>query len=416
MIDKCAKVDQQQNESQETTDRPGHAQQVSILFVPSFRVSVGKYETLDSNISPDAPLARRIAQHADTALREPGVSLANEIKSALENKNPSAALIAIRRDVEAGVFSLPLSAELLEALLAVDATALGIEDRRVLFEARLATADVLHRFDVAGPAAEQLLSEHSSGMDADEKAALEMAVAIGHFEAGRSEAGLLIIRRLLKSAADLSAESRGWAWRNLSLSLSKNDPEARRAARYSSDAFLQAGKKIEACQSLARLVSCLEDEDPGRALSTFDEILKISHEHELVDRAFRSATLHEYSQLLSKLGKHAEALARAREAAELARGLIGRESQRAASLSLAAYEARALQRFDEADLHEREASNLAEEIASPRFRLAARLSELFTSYDPQGCDDLERGADLRRYGHSGRCRDLAGYHRPIAER
>jgi hypothetical protein len=103
-----------------------------------------------------------------------------------------------------------------------------------------------------------------------------MTVALGAIESGHNETGLAILRELLRTPSKLDAVGRGWAWRNIALTLSKNDPEARRAAQLSADCFLEAGDKQEAAKSTMHLANLLMNIDPTEAIASAESAQVVS--------------------------------------------------------------------------------------------------------------------------------------------
>ena len=147
-----------------------------------------------------------------------------------------------------------------------------------------------------------------------------MTRAVGTLARGHRETALTTLRGLLKEPSHLKAEGRGWAWRNVYFVLPDDDPEARLAAQYSSDAFLEAGNKTEASVSLMRLVNILMRHDPAEAVKKLDDMIAVLDKEGLNDRHIRGAALHARANRLSRLNRHADAFRDAVEAVELQRG------------------------------------------------------------------------------------------------
>ena len=207
-------------------------------------------------------------------------------------------------------------------------------DRRLIREARLAIAHRLGRFDIASAKASALLSDDSNTLSAEQTATLKMVISIDLIKTGSRETGLAMLRDLLKPPSALSAEGRGWAWRNVSMTLQPGEPDARRANQLSADAFLEAGNKHEAGKSLMGLVNILMNEDPAEAVTRLDEIVALTAKDGLLDRRVRSAALHARANRLARLNRHPEAFRDASEAVDTARGLIGIEAEFVSSLHL----------------------------------------------------------------------------------
>lgn len=353
--------------------------------------AVASYDTTNVYATRDEVLAKDLTEKLTAALKESAVELANEVADAARTGDHERAAQIVREARNEGRFSLPLCDELLNALRAIDCASLSPEDRRTVLRCLASTADMLQRYDVARDAAEALLSDADAALDASERAAYEMVSALGAIKAGRSETGLLRLRRLSRRDG-LDATTRAWIWRNISLALPPENPEARAAARHSADAFLEAGNKKEAAKSLKRAIDCTRNQEPSAALETFDEILTLMTGKGVGDRALRATVLHSSAQMLAQMARHAAAFERAREAAELQENLVGWEERRVASLYLAAIEARAAGLIEAAEAAEREAKHLADQLRTPHYKLAARLIDLFTNFSATAAESLVRDA------------------------
>ena len=108
--------------------------------------------------------------------------------------------------------------------------------------------------------------------------------------AGPSRDGAHDLAELLKEPSHLDAEGRGWALRNISHTL-PDDPEALRDAQLSSDAFLEAGNKVEAGQSLMRGANILMKTEPREAVKKLNEMVAVLEKEDLLDRRVRGAAL-----------------------------------------------------------------------------------------------------------------------------
>ncbi len=201
------------------------------------------------------------------------------------------------------------------------------------------------------------------------------------------------MRCLLKEPSDLDAEGHGWAWRNISLALSADEPEAQLAARLSAGAFLEAGKKEEAGKSLMRLANILLGQEPTEAVKALNEMIDVLDKEGLRDRFVRGAALHARADRLAKLHRHPEEFRDASEAVEMQRGLLGAETQLVSSLHLAAVEACYVGATDKADILTSEAEQLTEQLQIPHFQLAERVSKLGEAFDPTMAEQIRREAE-----------------------
>jgi tetratricopeptide (TPR) repeat protein len=319
--------------------------------------------------------------------------LADEIDKGLAENDVSSAVAAIKRGLDQGLFGLSLNKRSLDALTRIDVSGLSVSDKRHVRDGRLIAAQQLQRFDVAGVEADHILTEDTGTLNDGQIANLRLTAALGSLARGHRETALTSLRRLLNEPSHLYAEGRGWAWRNISNILPDDDPEARRAAQYSSDAYLEAGDKTEAGKSLMRLANILLRTDPSEAVKTLDEMIAVLEQEGLNDRHVCGAALHARSNRLAKLHRHADAFRDATEAVEMQRGLLGAEAELISSLHLASVEAHVIGDAEKAGLFGAEAAKLTEEFKIPHFQLAERVSTLANAFDPKAAEELLRDAE-----------------------
>ena len=355
--------------------------------------SIGTHAAMHSLAASDDGVGRRVFDALATGLGKFADELADEIDDQIAKGNTDGGLVAIKREVERGLFSLQPSKRLLESLMRVELSGLPASDKSIVRECRLLTAQRLERFDVAGLEADAILAEDAGRLDPGQKANLRMTSALGSLRRGHRETALTIWHNLLEEPTDLTAEGRGWALRNISNTLPADDPEALRAAQDSSDAFLEAGEKAEAGKSLMRLANILMRYEPTDAIKALNEMIAVLDKEGLHDRHIRGAALHARANRFSKLHMHAEALRDATEATELLRGLLGAEPQFVSSLHLATIEARFVGANDKADAFEAEAAKLTDELQIPHFQLAERVSALASAFDPKAALELLQDAE-----------------------
>ena len=354
---------------------------------------IGTQEAMHPLAAPDHPLARNIVEAIRKGFRQPANDLAEKIIGCLAEDDRDAAVLAVKEAQQAGVFAFQPSISLLDALMAIDVVGLSSEERRFVRELRMAVAHRLNRFDIAGAEAEVFLGEFEATLTKDQRIDLQMLFGLAAMVKGNKETALLIWRDVLREPTDLSPEQRAWAWRNISKALGIKDPEGLRACKHSADAFLEAGKKEQAGQSLMALANGQLFVEPNEAIKTIDEILALLDEKELRGRQWRAAARHTRAHRLIDLGRHQEALQDAREAVNLRRGLVGLENEFVSSLHLAALEAHRVGADDEAKALEGEAENVANELNLPHFQLAKRLVALGDAFDAQTAADLIREAE-----------------------
>lgn len=349
---------------------------------------VGRVDGLHDFAPPDAPLARKIVGAvADTFKKIPN-DLAQDIERAVATGDPKDIVSAVKKGREHGAFGVTPTVRLLNSLVAIDVSRLDAGDRRLVRESRLHVASILKRTDIASIDAMSLLKEEAERLNNEQKAHLEMVIALAEIKLDHKESALNIWRRLLKTPETLGAEGRGWAWRNIALTLERDSVDARHAAKCSADAFLEAGNKKEASTSLMMLVDYLLLEDPSAAIKKIDEIIALIEQKDLYTRELRAAALHARANRLAQLGKHADARADVMEAVKLWCGLIGAENQLISSLHLAATEAQIVGEADIAKELTDKADKLTEEVNSSHFGLSKRIIQLGEAFD------RERAAEL----------------------
>lgn len=376
-----------------TEEIPASDYEINFQFDTTSGSGVGTHAATHGLVDPNNPIGRNVVDAIARTFAKAAEDLAVEISALLDQNDVNGAMTAIKRDADRGLFSLSPSPRLLDTLGRIDVKSLSSEDRRLIRDARLGTAQRLGRFDIASAEASALLSEDASTLSAEQTASLKMVVAIDLIKTGSRETGLAVLRELLKPPSALSPEGRGWAWRNISMTLGPDEPEARRANQLSADAFLEAGNKHEAGKSLMGLVNILMNEDPAEAVRRLDEIVALTAKDGLLDRRVRSAALHARGNRLARLNRHAEAFRDASEAVETARGLIGIESEFVSSLHLAAIEAHHIGNDAEAEKFEAEAEKMTDELNLPHFQLARRISALAQNFDKAEADALLQEAE-----------------------
>lgn len=354
---------------------------------------VGSQSGLHSFATLDEQIGRNVVAAIASAFPQLSRELAEELQRAIASADPSETIAAVRRGMEAGAFSMPPVPALLDALLAIDITHFDPADRRLIRECRMVTAQLLRRAAVAGAEAEALLAEESERLDDQQKADLEMIVANAAINNGHRETALHIWRKLLRSPETLGPGNRGWAWRNIALTMTRESEDARHAIKCSVDAFLEAGQKDEASSSLMMLAKSELPDDPALAIKRIDEILELIEKNGLKNRELRAATYHARARRLAQVGRHREAASDAQKAVEQLRGLIGAEEQLISYLHLAGLESKAAGDAAAAETFREEANNLTDQIDAPHFKLARRVEALTENFDSERAAELLRDAE-----------------------
>ena len=345
------------------------------------------------DLAPQDDIGRRIFEAIAGGLSKFADELADEIDKRMAGGDNEGIAAEVKRRLDQGLFGLKLTRRLMDALMRVDVAALSPTDRRIVRDGRLVTAQQLRMFDIAGTEANFIISEDTGTLTPEQIATLRMTSALGALRRGRRETALMIWRELLKDPSHLGAEGRGWALRNISHTLPDDDPEALRDAQLSSDAFLEAGNKIEAGQSLMRVANVLMNTEPREAVKKLDEMVAVLEKEGLLDRRIRGAALQARANRLAKLHQHEDAFRDAVEAVEMRRGLLGAEGELISSLHLAALEARIVGDTEKADAYATEAESLTAKLKIPHFQLAERVTALVTAFDAKAAGDLVRDAE-----------------------
>lgn len=353
--------------------------QIEIQFdLQSGRV-VGSHKAMHAFADPKGEISQRAFEAVARSFEKACDDLAEAISAALDQGDTEGA----SRALEAGMQAVSISGtpRLLAALERMDVSTLTGDDRKRLVNCRFTISQRLKRYDIGAREAEWILREEQSSLTDETKISLNMAIALGSLQRGNRETGLAQLRSLLSDPTKLSAEQRGWAWRNLSIGLGDESAEAKRAAQLSADAFLEAGQKAQAGRSSKGFVDALMNENPEAAIASLSASIDLLDKDGLGNRAIYASALHVRANRLILLGRLEEAYQDAKTGVEMLRGLFGVEEQLVSSLHLAALLAYNVGKQDEADQFEAEAASLTEMHGLSHFQLAERLSELGNPFD-----------------------------------
>ena len=364
---------------------PANDHQINFQFDRESGAIVGAASHLHEMAAANSASVHKVFSAISRSLSNKGNELAEELNTLLDKNDLATAVDKLKTAYDNGILSLPPSDQLLNTLIRIDVPCISPKRRRLVREIRIALADRLKRYGVAGVDAEALLHDEADSIDADRKAALETTVALAAIQRGRHETGLSILYGLVETPSQHPAETRAWTWRNISHTLAKlnrKDPKAVKAAQMSADAFLEAGIKIEAGKSLGFLADLLIEVDPSEAVRRLTEMITLLDAEGLLDRRIRAAALHSRANRLSRLNRHADAFRDAKEAVELSRGLLGAENALVSSLHLASMEACAIGAEAEAASFDAEAERVADEMRLPHSLLIRRIAHLAESFDP----------------------------------
>jgi tetratricopeptide (TPR) repeat protein len=343
-------------------------------------VMVAKNKSLRDGMPENGALARRIFGAVSTGLTKPSEDLAAQVEELCQMAKFDDAAAAVQA-ADISLIALAPSKRLLLALAQLDVGGLIPSDRAHVLDVRVLLAEMFRDFVLAGNDAAALLAEDRDDISPEKVVALKMLVAVGSIKRGNKETGLSLLREIVSTRSPLSAAGRAWGWRNIALTLDRDDPEARRAHKLSADAFLEAGMKNEAGKSLMHMANLLLDVNPEEAVARLTEVLGVLSNEGIVDSYVRSTALHARANRFARLGRHEDAYRDAVEAVELRKGLLGDDEGLVSSLHLAAIEATHIGRSDCADAFTAEAERLTSDLGLAHFQLAERVQRLGNEYD-----------------------------------
>ena len=193
--------------------------------------SISSMDGLHSFAAQNDVLAKNLSEVVNRAFTERVAALAQDIEGSLAQCDIDNAIRSIRNSRDEGILVFPPSEALFVAINKIDVSSLNPADRRFVREVRLFVSNRLGHLEIAGAEAEALLAEEKGSLTEDEIADLRLVSATATLKRGHTESGLLVLKDLLRSEGGLSAEKRGWCWRNISLALQPDATAARDAAR-----------------------------------------------------------------------------------------------------------------------------------------------------------------------------------------
>jgi hypothetical protein len=195
---------------------PAGDQQINFQIDLKTGKAVGTHAPMHALAASDDGIGRRVFEAIAGSLSKFADELADEIDKRLADNDVHGAVAAINRALAQGLFGLPLSERLLDALMRIGVSDLSVPDRRNVRDSRLIAPQQLGKFDVAGLEADHILAEDTGTLNLEQTAALKMTAALGALKRGNRETALTTWRSLLRDPSHLNAEGRGWAWRNIS--------------------------------------------------------------------------------------------------------------------------------------------------------------------------------------------------------
>lgn len=362
-----------------TEEIPLSDAQIRIEFDMRSGLVVGTHKAMHAFADPKEGISQAVFDAVTSSITKACDDLADRITAALDNGDIDAA----SRALEAGMHAVALAGtpRLLAALECMDASGLPKDEQRRLLDCRLTVSQRLKRYDIAAKDAEWILREERASLTEEQQSILNTVIALGSIHRGNRETGIAQLRHVLADPSRLSAEQRGWVWRNLSIALEQDSPEAMKAARLSSDAFLEAGQKAEAGRSTKGLVDALMHQNPEDAIASLTRSIELLDKDGVSNRAIYAAALQVRAKRLIMLERFLEAYEDAKAGVDALRGLMGVEEQFVSSLHLLALAARHAGKEDQAERFEAEATLVTDKHGLSHFQLAARLGELHDHFD-----------------------------------
>lgn len=355
---------------------------VSFAFEFDLRtgLGIGKHQPLHEFANSNPELSRRIGQSLRSAFNRGFDALVQNLQTRLDQEDHPGAAEALRTAKDELPFAGRPTLALLGALRAIDPGRLDRGDAYDFHRLRAALAYGGGDLATVRQDAEALLRGWPD-MPLEERNTLRNTLGVAAIKEGRVETAIRIWRDVLKDPASVMAGERGWVWRNLSMALDREDPEAARAAQLSADAFLENGNRAEAARSLGQLARILEHSDPREAIRQLDNVLSFARDTGLLERELKATVHHAKANRLIRVGALERALGDALAAAALRRGVVGLESELISSLHLAANAAEGLGKNEQTTDLRQEAMRLAEDVGDARFAFARRIREVMKRYD-----------------------------------
>jgi hypothetical protein len=136
---------------------PAGGHQISFQIDLKTGKAVGTHAPMHALAASDDGIGRRVFEAIAGSLSKFADELADEIDKWLADNDMHGAVAAINRASDQGLFGLPLSERLLDALMRIGVSDLSTPDRRNLRDGRLIAAQQLGKFDVAGLEADHIL-------------------------------------------------------------------------------------------------------------------------------------------------------------------------------------------------------------------------------------------------------------------
>ena len=360
--------------------------QIHFTFDMQSGRTFGRHKALHRFAHADDRVGRDIYRALRTVFNQPATDEISAIQTALnKNDHQEAARFAV--GIQDHLLFLSKSRPLLDAINAINRDALDSNQALDIERIIVSLSSAQQREDVGVDAAEHLLQVDATFTD-EERFGIRNFLAVAALRRRETETGLAMLRDLLDEVDQIDAEQRGWIWRNFSLALKPDDPEAMRAARHAIDAFLEAGDKSEATRSIGQLSALLERDEPADAIGQFDQMLDLMSQEDILNEEIRANIQHAKGRKLLEVGNSKAALEAARQAVELRRGILGAEEQLISSLHLVSIIASDLQDLGTAGSANAEAKMLETEIGSEHFVLARRVAALLQNWDSTEASSL----------------------------
>ncbi len=256
----------------------------------------------------------QIVAHAmSVAVREPGERLSAQLLQLLDDDNNRAAAALVASSIEAGAAATP-NALLLVQLRRIETSSLPESDAAAFLRARCILATVGNDYGLAGADAQALLD--NPHVVATDRTWLRLTVATAGLRRGAIESSFAVFREIAESDSN-DAESRAWAYRNMSVIVPFNDERCEQYSRRSADFFLICGNKLQAAASLVRAMRARLDHKPLAAAELLDEPIEWFSGEGLHDRYIRGGMLQNRARAAWVLKRYDRACYRAARPAGL---------------------------------------------------------------------------------------------------
>ncbi|MCW2273037.1 hypothetical protein GJ654_02900 [Rhodoblastus acidophilus] len=352
-------------------------------------VLVGRSQALHPFAKADDAITRGVREAISKAFDPAVETLLKALKVQISAGEHAEAARLITENENAHLAILSRHNGLLDTICQIDRSKLTQELRIALQRVLITFAGNQSREELVGDDAEDLLRE-DIGLDHEARIYLQTFIGVAAIRRGRDEYAISTWRGLLRTPGQITARQRGWIWRNLSMALGNDEPEAIRAAENAIDAFLEAGDKREAAKSINQLSVLLEKTEPKNALQQYDRMLTVISRNGVMDDEICANIFHAKALKQLDSGDPGEALQSAKAAIKVREGLIGVEEALLSSMHLAAICALNVGLEHEHLQIDAAIKQLESQLKSGHFKIARRVQSLLVCYKEDEARELLR--------------------------